>query len=192
LLFKSLPRDSPASSFCSAARVTWKKYTSAWCQIAWQAHREHRAFARLARDGDVRHVRRLGTLEGVFEALAKSAQPSRMPVRRLRVDKPDHRHRRLLRARRERPRGCRRSSSSLVAEGALNSARRIVGRLQIAPFISSSPLIPAKLDRVRIWVRRRLNLIRRKFKQTRCTTIPYILRGNRPFIRWNARGRRRT
>jgi hypothetical protein len=40
----------------------------------------------------------------VFEALAKSAQPSRMPVRRLRVEKPDHRNRRLLRSRRGRPR----------------------------------------------------------------------------------------
>jgi hypothetical protein len=41
----------------------------------------------------------------VFQALAKSAQALRVPVRRCDVEKPDHRHR-LLRARRERPRGC--------------------------------------------------------------------------------------
>jgi hypothetical protein len=43
----------------------------------------------------------------VFGALAKSAQPSRMAVKRLRVKKPDHRHRRLLRMRGEGPRRCR-------------------------------------------------------------------------------------
>jgi hypothetical protein len=43
-------------------------------------------------------------IAGVFEALTKSAQALRHPVRRSGVDEPDHRHHRLLRARRERPR----------------------------------------------------------------------------------------
>src|SRR5207249_10276626 len=43
----------------------------------------------------------------VFEAQAKCAQTARRGVRRSGVEKPDHRHRRLLRGRRERPRGRR-------------------------------------------------------------------------------------
>src|SRR5262245_59497013 len=43
---------------------------------------------------------------GVFEALAKSAQPVRNRVRQLRSEAPDRRHC-LLRARRERPSRCR-------------------------------------------------------------------------------------
>ena len=50
-----------------------------------------------------RHVLALD-IAGVLEALAKSAQTVRERVRRSGVEKPDHRHRRLLRARRERPR----------------------------------------------------------------------------------------
>src|SRR5262249_8062000 len=42
----------------------------------------------------------------VFQALAKSAQALRVPVRRCDVEKPDHRHRGLLRPRRKRPHGC--------------------------------------------------------------------------------------
>jgi hypothetical protein len=42
---------------------------------------------------------------GVFEALAKCAQAFREPVRRYAAEEPDDRHRRLLRARRQRPRG---------------------------------------------------------------------------------------
>jgi hypothetical protein len=48
---------------------------------------------------------------GLFGAAAtappKCAQTIHVSVRRLAVEKPDHRHRRLLRMSRERPRGCR-------------------------------------------------------------------------------------
>src|SRR5215475_7089839 len=43
-------------------------------------------------------------IAGVFKALAKRAQTVRHPVRRSGLEIPDHRHRRLLRPRRERPR----------------------------------------------------------------------------------------
>src|SRR5262249_62070690 len=43
-------------------------------------------------------------IAGVFEALAKCAQAVRNRIRRPAVEKTDHRHRDLLRARRERPR----------------------------------------------------------------------------------------
>jgi hypothetical protein len=39
-----------------------------------------------------------------FQTLAKCTQPVRTAVRRCDVEEPDHRHRRLLRPRRERPR----------------------------------------------------------------------------------------
>ena len=48
-------------------------------------------------------------IAGVFEALAKCAQTLRKRVGRRGVEEPDHRHRRLLRPRRERPR-CRRAA----------------------------------------------------------------------------------
>jgi hypothetical protein len=41
-----------------------------------------------------------------LQALAEYTQKVRHRVRRSGVEKPDHRHRWLLRARRERPRGC--------------------------------------------------------------------------------------
>jgi hypothetical protein len=41
------------------------------------------------------------------QALAEGEQTARPGVRRCAAEEPDHRHRRLLRARRERPRGCR-------------------------------------------------------------------------------------
>src|SRR5262249_21826391 len=44
-------------------------------------------------------------IAGVFETLAECAQKVPECVRRLIVEKPDHRHRRLLCARRERPSG---------------------------------------------------------------------------------------
>src|SRR5262249_19585045 len=44
---------------------------------------------------------------GLLHALAECAQPVRERVSRRRVEKPYHRHRRLLRARRERPRSRR-------------------------------------------------------------------------------------
>src|SRR5262249_36538090 len=44
-------------------------------------------------------------IAGVFKALAKRAQTVRHPVRRSGLEIPDHGHRRLLRARRERPTG---------------------------------------------------------------------------------------
>jgi hypothetical protein len=47
-------------------------------------------------------------MASVFEALAKSAQALRVSVWRRDVEKPNHRHRRLLRARHERP--CRRTA----------------------------------------------------------------------------------
>ena len=50
-----------------------------------------------------RHVLALD-IAGFLQALAKCAQAVRERVRRCAVEKPDHRHRRLLRARRERPR----------------------------------------------------------------------------------------
>src|SRR5262249_23539106 len=43
-------------------------------------------------------------IAGIFEALAESAQKVPDRFGRLHVEKPDDRHRRLLRARRERPR----------------------------------------------------------------------------------------
>jgi hypothetical protein len=53
-----------------------------------------------------RHVLALN-IAGVFEALAKSAHTVRQSIRRPAVEEPDHRHRRLLRPRRERPGGRR-------------------------------------------------------------------------------------
>src|SRR5262249_44982117 len=47
-----------------------------------------------------------GTPPSVLEALAKPAQRPRVALGRLGVEEPNHRLRRLLRARRERPRGC--------------------------------------------------------------------------------------
>src|SRR5262249_25329468 len=46
-------------------------------------------------------------IAGVLEALAKSAQTVLNSLRRSVIKEADHRHRRLLRARRERPRGDR-------------------------------------------------------------------------------------
>ena len=46
-------------------------------------------------------------IAGLLQALAKCAQTVRDRVRRCGVEEPDHRHRRLLRARRERPRSRR-------------------------------------------------------------------------------------
>src|SRR5262249_27521116 len=43
-------------------------------------------------------------IAAILEATVKSAKTVRVRVRRLAVEKPDHRHRRLLRARRDRPR----------------------------------------------------------------------------------------
>src|SRR5262249_58955920 len=57
----------------------------------------------LGQGGYDRHVPALD-IAGVFEALTKCAQTARECVRRCRVEEPDHRHRRLLRAGRERPR----------------------------------------------------------------------------------------
>ena len=59
-----------------------------------------------------RHVLALD-IAGVLQALAKSAQTVRERVRRCGVEEPDHRHRRLLRARRERPRAPRRRASAM-------------------------------------------------------------------------------
>ena len=53
-----------------------------------------------------RHVLALD-IAGFLQALAECAQTVRDRVRRFAVEEPDHRHRRLLRARRERPRGRR-------------------------------------------------------------------------------------
>ena len=46
-------------------------------------------------------------IAGIFETLAKSAQTVRDLVRRSGFEKPDYRHRRLLRPRRDRPSSCR-------------------------------------------------------------------------------------
>src|SRR5262245_32077817 len=53
--------------------------------------------------------RRVLTLEcaGFLQALAERCEERLKPVRRRAVEKPDHRHRRLLRPRRERPCRCR-------------------------------------------------------------------------------------
>jgi len=50
-----------------------------------------------------RHVLALD-IAGILQALAECAQKVRGRVRRCGVEEPDHRHRRLLRARDERPR----------------------------------------------------------------------------------------
>src|SRR5262249_5817480 len=52
-----------------------------------------------------RHVFALD-IAGIFESLAECAQTVRVVVRRCGIEPPDHRHCRLLRARRQRPR-CR-------------------------------------------------------------------------------------
>src|SRR5262249_22480769 len=46
-------------------------------------------------------------ISGVFKSLAESAQPVRKPIRRLAIEEPNHRHRRLLRPHRQRPHRCR-------------------------------------------------------------------------------------
>jgi hypothetical protein len=53
-----------------------------------------------------RHILTLD-IASVFEALAKCAQTARVRVRRCGQEDPNHRLRRLLRSRRERPRGGR-------------------------------------------------------------------------------------
>src|SRR5262245_1776807 len=54
-----------------------------------------------------RHIAALD-IAGLLQALAKAPKAPRLPVRRLGIEMADHRHRRLLRARRERP--CRRTA----------------------------------------------------------------------------------
>src|SRR5262249_15825424 len=56
-----------------------------------------------------RHVPALD-ITGLAQALVKCAQPACPQIRRLAADVSDHRHCRLLRARRERPRGRRRAA----------------------------------------------------------------------------------
>jgi hypothetical protein len=54
-----------------------------------------------------RHILALD-IAGFFQALKERAHKVREQVRRSTIEKPDHRHRRLLRTRRERP--CRRAA----------------------------------------------------------------------------------
>jgi hypothetical protein len=62
---------------------------------------------------------------GVFEALAKCAQAFREPVRRYAAEEPDDRHRRLLRARRQRPRGrAAEQRDELAASHSITSSAR--------------------------------------------------------------------
>src|SRR5262249_28967879 len=68
-------------------------------------------------------------IAGILETLPKSAQAFRISLRRLAVEKPDHRQRRLLGARRERPnRGCaaeqRDELAALCMSGKQHSERR--------------------------------------------------------------------
>ena len=71
-----------------------------------------------------RHVLALD-IAGLLQALAKSAQTVRDHVRRLAVEEPDHRHRRLLRPRRQRPR--RRRAAEQRDELAASSFDHLVG-----------------------------------------------------------------
>src|SRR6516162_5234556 len=61
-----------------------------------------------------RHVLALD-IAGVLEALAECAHTVRKRVRRCTAEEPDHRHGRLLRARRERPRGRRAEQRDEIA-----------------------------------------------------------------------------
>ena len=60
----------------------------------------------------------------LLQALAKSPQHLRDHVRRLAVEEPDHRHRRLLRARRERPAPPRRRAAAMNSRRFIRSPRR--------------------------------------------------------------------
>ena len=72
-----------------------------------------------------RHVLALD-IAGLFQALAKSAQTVRVRVRRCGVEEPDHWHRRLLRARRERPRAAAPPSSVM-------NSRRLMPNMGLPP-----------------------------------------------------------
>src|SRR5262245_16205025 len=76
-------------------------------------------------------------IAGAFKALAKRAQTVRHPVRRSGLEIPDDGHRRLLRARRERPRGSRAAEQrDEVAAGGhsiTSSARPISGSGTVRP-----------------------------------------------------------
>ena len=63
-------------------------------------------------------------MAGFFEALAKCAQAVGERVGRCAVEKPDHRHRRLLRARRKRPRAAAPPSSVMNSRRLIRSPRR--------------------------------------------------------------------
>jgi hypothetical protein len=73
-------------------------------------------------------------IAGVFEALAKSAQTLRHPVRRSGVEESDHRYRRLLRARRERPsdRRCAEQRDEIASFHRLNCIRSPPARAEVA------------------------------------------------------------
>ena len=73
-------------------------------------------------------------IAGLLQALAKSAQTVRACVRRCGVKEPDHRHRRLLRPRRERPRRRRAAEQrDELAARVIRSPRRR-GRAATAEF----------------------------------------------------------
>src|SRR5215471_14066864 len=55
---------------------------------------------------------------GFFETLTKCNDMVRISVQRPGTEEPDYRHRRLLRARRERPHDCRRRAAEQGDEGA--------------------------------------------------------------------------
>src|SRR5215472_908648 len=60
---------------------------------------------------------------GILEPLAKRPQTIAIAVRRLAVEEPDHRHRGLLRPRRERPRGrCAENSEQCAALHSMTSS----------------------------------------------------------------------
>src|SRR5262249_57739874 len=81
-------------------------------------------------------------IAGISEAVAEAAQQVPERVRRLSVKKADHRHRRLLRVRRERPRrraAEQRDERAAVHSEALPCALGSCSGRQLAPGLHKSP-----------------------------------------------------
>src|SRR5262249_36143171 len=82
-------------------------------------------------------------ITGLLQALAKAPQAPRRPVRRLGIEMADHRHRRLLRARRERPR--RRAAEQRDELAALHSITSSARSRTASGILSPSALAVVRL-----------------------------------------------
>src|SRR5262249_11029155 len=82
-------------------------------------------------------------IAGVLEALAESAQPTRIALGRLGVEEPDHRHSRLLRSRRKRP--CRRNAEKRYKLAPLHSITSSARAMSVGGTSMPSALAASRL-----------------------------------------------